>query len=66
MYPHLKGDKSQDPAQGMENYSCSADSNPEFGKSFDGITKRSRKRRQKGLSYSLQVLFEKRKDCSLS
>ena len=52
MNPHLKGDKSEDPAQGIENYCCSADSNPEFGKSFDGITKRSRKQRQKGLSYS--------------
>ena len=59
--PTLKRLQQQDPAQGIENFLCSMDSNPEVGNSFDGITKRSRKQTEKGLAYSLQVLFEKRK-----
>ena len=50
----------QDPAQGIENFLCSIDSNPEVGNSFDGITKRSRKQTEKGLAYRLQALSEKR------
>ena len=53
--------QQQDPALGVENFLCSIDSNPEVGNSFDGITKRSRKQTKKGLAYSFQVLFEKRK-----
>ena len=53
--------QQQDPAQGIENFLFSIDSNPEVGHSFDRITKRSRKQTEKGLAYSLQVLFEKRK-----
>ena len=53
--------QQQDIAQGIENFLFSIDSNPEVGHSFDGITKRSRKQTEKGLAYSLQVLFEKRK-----
>ena len=53
--------QQQDLAQGIENFLCSIDSNPEVGNSFDAITKRSRKQTKKGLAYSLQVLFEKRK-----
>ena len=59
--PTLKRLQQQDPAQGIENFLCSMDSNPEVGNSFDGITKRSRKQTEKGLAYSLQVLFEKKK-----
>ena len=53
--------QEQDLAQGIENFLCSIDSNPEVGNSFDGITRISRKQTEKGLAYSLQVLFEKRK-----
>ena len=53
--------RQQNPAQGIENFLFFIDSNPEVGHSFDGITKRSRKQTEKGLAYSLQVLFEKRK-----
>ena len=56
--------QQQDLAQGIENFLCSIDSNPEVWfrmESFDGITKRSRKQTEKGLAYGLQVLFEKRK-----
>ena len=49
------------PAQGIENYLCSIDFNQAVGNSFDAITKRSRKQAEKGLAYSLQVVFEKRK-----
>ena len=59
--PTLQRLQQQDPAQGIENFLCSIDSNPEVGNSFDGITKISRKQTEKGLAYSLQVLFEKRK-----
>ena len=52
--------QQQDPAQGIENFLFSIDSNPEVGHSFDRITKRSRKQTEKGLAYSLQVLFEKK------
>ena len=59
--PTLERLQKQDPVQGIENILCSIDSNLEVGNSFDGITKRSRKQAEKGLAYSLQVLFEKRK-----
>ena len=59
--PTLERLQQQDPAQGIENFLCSIDSNPEVGNSFDEITKKSRKQTEKGLAYSFQVLFEKRK-----
>ena len=59
--PALERLQQQDPAQDIENFLCFIDSNPEVGNSFDRITKRSRKETEKGLAYSLQVLFEKRK-----
>ena len=59
--PTLERLQQEDPAQGIESFLCSIDSNPEVGNIFDGITKRSRKQTEKGSAYSLQVLFEKRK-----
>ena len=59
--PTLERLQKQDPVQGTEYILCSIDSNLEVGNSFDRITKRSRKQIEKGLTYSSQVLFEKRK-----
>ena len=59
--PILERLQQQHPAQGIENYLCSIDFNPEVGDYFDVITKRSRKQTEKGLAYSLQVPSEKRK-----
>ena len=59
--PTLERLQKQDPVQGIEYILCSIDSNLEVGNSFDRITKRSRKQIEKGLTYSSQVLFEKRK-----
>ena len=49
--PTLERLQQQDPAQGIENFLCSIDSNPEVGNFFDGVTKRSRKQTEKGLAY---------------
>ena len=43
--------QEQDLAQGIENFLCSIDSNPEVGNFFDGVTKRSRRQTEKGLAY---------------
>ena len=51
----------KDWAQGIENVLCYINSNPKVGNSFDGITKRGKNQTEKGLAYSFQVLFEKRK-----
>ena len=52
--------QQEDPAQSIENYLCSVDSNLDVGISFNGITRKSKKQVEKGLTYSFQVLFEKR------
>lgn len=52
--------QQEDPAQSIENYLCSVDCNLDVGISFNGITRKSKKQVEKGLTYSFQVLFEKR------
>ena len=46
--------------QGIENYLCFVDFNPEVVNYFDGITNRSRKQTESGLVYNLKTFFEKR------
>ena len=52
--------QQQDPAQSIENYLCSVDSDLDDGISFNGINRRSKKQVEKGLTHSFQILFEKR------
>ena len=58
--PTLEMLQQQNLVQGIENNLYSSNSNPEFGNSFDGITKKSRKQPEMGLAYSLLIFFEKR------
>ena len=64
--PALERLQQQDPAEGIENFLCSIDSNPEVGNSFDKITKYQVGSKQKKVWPIVYRFFSiKEKGCSL-
>ena len=57
--------QQQDLAQGIENFLCAIDSNPEVGNSFDGITKRRRSKQKRVWPIVCRFFSRKEKDFSL-